>query len=126
MRCTLSGLVDNMPEIKDNKCLDKKLINELIKTFSNTYRFFNGDIDKFIMLLRKGVYPYKCMDSWDKFNETVLPSKKYFYSKNNLQDLSYKDYEDAQNVFKEYCKVMGDYHNLYIQRDTLLLADVKF
>ena len=51
----LSGLVNNLSEIKDNKCLHKKLINELIKQFSNTYRFFNGDINKFIMLLRKDV-----------------------------------------------------------------------
>ena len=55
------------------------LINELIKTFPNTYRFCNGDINKFIMLLRKGVYPYECMDSWDKFDETELPSKEDFY-----------------------------------------------
>ena len=58
MRSGLTGLVDDyLSEIKDNKCLDKNLINELIKKFSNNYRFFHGDINKFIMLLRKGVYP---------------------------------------------------------------------
>ena len=83
MRCSLSGLVDNLTEIKDNKCLDKKIINELIKIFSNTYKFCNADINKFIMLPRKGVCPYEYMDmdSWDKFNETELLSKKDFYSK---------------------------------------------
>ena len=64
------------------------------------------------------------MDSWDKFNETELPSKKDFYSELNLEDINDKDYEHAQNTFKEYCKNMGDYHDLYVQSDTLLLADV--
>ena len=76
------------------------------------------------MLLRKGVYPYEYMDSWDKFNETELPPKKDFYSKLNLEDISDKDYEHAHNVFKKYCNNMGDYHDLYVQTDTLLLADV--
>ena len=55
MRSSLSGLVDNLSEIKDNKCLDKKLINELVRKFSNTYSFCNGDINKFIMFLKKVV-----------------------------------------------------------------------
>ena len=50
------------------------------------------------------------MASWDKFNETELTSKKDFYSKLNLEDISDKHSEHAQNVFKEYCKNMGDYH----------------
>ena len=124
MRSGLSGLVDNMSEIKNDKCLDEKIINELNKKFSNTYKFCNGDIKKFIMLLRKGIYPYEYMDSWDKFNETELPPKKEFYSKKNLEHISHKDYEHAQNVFKKYCNNIADYHDLYVQLDTLLLADV--
>ena len=112
MRSSLSSLVDNLSEIKDNKCLYKKVINELIKNFSNTYKFSNGDINKFIVLLRKGVYFYEYMDSWDKFDETEWPSKKYFYSKLNLKDISDKDYEHAQNLFKKYCKNMCNYHDL--------------
>ena len=113
-----------MSDIKDNKCLDKKLLYELIKNFPNTYRFCNGDNNKCIMLLRKGIYPYEYMDSWDKFNGKVLPSKKDFYSKLNLEYISDKNYEHAQNVFKKYCNNMGDYHDLYVQTDTFLLADV--
>ena len=64
------------------------------------------------------------MDSWDKFDETELPPKKYFHSKLNLEDISDKHYEHAQNVFKKYCKNMGDYHDFYVQTDTLFLADV--
>ena len=124
MGSSLSGLVDNLSEIKDNKCLDEKSINELIKKFSNTYRFCNGDLNKFIILLRKGVYPYEYMDSWERFNETSLPSKRDFYCELNLEDVSDKDYEHAQKVFKEYCKNMGNYDDLYVQADTLLLVDV--
>ena len=64
------------------------------------------------------------MDSWERFNETSLPSKNYFYSKLILQDISDNDYEHAKKVFKKYCKNMSDYHDLYVQTDTLLLADV--
>ena len=88
------------------------------------YQFCNGNLNKFVLLLRKDVYPYEYMDSWERFNETSLPPKKYFYSELTLEDISDKDYEHAQKVFKEYCKDMYDYHDLYVQTDTLLLADV--
>ena len=66
MRSSLSALVDNLSEIKDHKkSIDKKSINKLIKKFPNTYKFCNGDNNKFVLLLRKGVYEY--MDSWEKF-----------------------------------------------------------
>ena len=50
----------------------------LIEKFPNIYRFCNGDINTFILLLRKGIYPCEYMDSWEKFNETSLPDKEYF------------------------------------------------
>ena len=64
------------------------------------------------------------MDSWERFNETSLPPKKYFYSELNEEDISDGDYEHAQKVFNEYCTDIGDYHDLYVQTDTLLLVDV--
>ena len=51
---------------------------DLIKKFKNTYRFRYGDIDKFLLLLKKGVYPYEYMDDWDRFNEEKLPNKRDF------------------------------------------------
>ena len=45
-------------------------MNRLIKKFSNIYQFFNGDINKFVLLLRKGGYPYEYMNSWERFDET--------------------------------------------------------
>ena len=55
-----------------------KAINELIKKFPNVYQFCNGNTNKFVFLLRKVVYPYEYMDSWEGFNEILLPDKKSF------------------------------------------------
>ena len=64
------------------------------------------------------------MDSWERFNETLLPDKEAFYSKLNLEDITDKDYAHAQKVFKELkLKNLGDYHDLCAQSDTLLLTD---
>ena len=99
-----------------------KSINKLIEKFPRMYQFCN-DLNKFVLLLRKGVYPYEYMDSWERFNETSLPPKNDFYSKLTLEDITDNDHNHAQKVFKEYCTDMGDYHDLYVQTDTLLLAD---
>ena len=65
------------------------------------------------------------MDSWERFNETSLPDKKAFYSELYLEDITDKDYTHAQKVFKELkLKNLGNYHDLYVQSDTLLIADV--
>ena len=75
--------------------------------------------------MRKGVYPYECMDSWEKFDETTLPPKEAFYSNLNLEDISDEDYAHAQKVWDVFeIKSLGEYHDLYVQSDTLLLADV--
>ena len=75
-------------------------INRLIKKLSNVYQFCNEDIHKFVLLLRKGVYPYEYMDCWERFNETSLSDKKGFYSELYLEDITDKDYIHAQNVFE--------------------------
>ena len=64
------------------------------------------------------------MDSWERFNKTSLPDKKAFYSELSLEDIDNKDYAHAQNLFEEFkLKSLGNYH-VYVQSDTLLLADV--
>ena len=55
-----------------NKDYSNKIDEELKKRFKNTFKFSNNDINKFILLLRKCVYPYEYMDDWEKFNETTL------------------------------------------------------
>ena len=69
-----------------------KPINRLVKKFPNTYKCCNNDINKFILLLRKGVYPYEFMDSWERFDQTMLPNKKAFYIELNLEDIIDEDY----------------------------------
>ena len=76
-------------------------------------------------MLRKGVYPYEYMDSREKLNETSLPSKKDFYSNLNIEYIDDIDYRHGNNVFKGFkLENLRDYHDLYVQSDTLLLADV--
>ena len=78
-----------------------------------------------ILLLQKGVYPYEYMDDWEKFNETSLPEKEDFYSHLNMEDITDADYAHPKTVCKELeTKKLGEYHGLYVQGDTLLLADV--
>ena len=75
-------------------------------------------------MLRKGVYPYEYMDNWERFNETSLPSKESFYSNLNMGDVDDIDYRHGNNVFNKFkLNNLGDYHDLYVQSDTLL-ADV--
>ena len=82
-------------------------------------------MNKFILLLRKGVYPYEYMDDWKKLNETSLREKKDFYSHVNMEDITDADYTHAKRVFKDFeIKKIGKYHDLYIKSDTLLVDDV--
>ena len=78
-------------------------------------------------MLRKGVYPYEYMDSWEKINETELSPKKDFYSSFNLENISDKDYTHAQKVWDVFkIKNLGEYHDLYVQSDTLLLYIYRY
>ena len=103
----------------------KKINKELIKRFPSTYSFCNNDLNEFILLLRKGVYPYEYMDNWERFNETSLPSKESFYNNLNMEDIDDIGYRHGKNVFNKFkLNNLGNYHDLYGQSDTLLLADV--
>ena len=63
------------------------------------------------------------MDDWEKFNETTLP-KKYLYSHLNMEDITDADYGRVKRFFKNFeIKNLGEFHDLYVQNDTLLLAD---
>ena len=153
MSSSLSKLVDNLSEgLHNNKCLNcescldyiktknEKLIlkcfnckqyyekdfnKELIKGFASTYEFCNKNLNKFILLLRKGVYPYEYMDNWERFDETSLPNKESFYSNLNTENIDDIDYRHGNNVFKRFkLKKLGEYHDLYVQSNTLLMADV--
>ena len=75
------------------------------------YKFCNSDLNKFGLLLRKDVYLYEYMDSWERFDETSLPGKKAFYRKLNLVDITDEDHEHAQKVWEVFeIKNLGEYH----------------
>ena len=116
MSSSLSSLVDNLSKgLHNDKCTDCKsyleYINQLLifnclkcsrnrktffnkylrKRFTNAFKFCDGDINEFCSMLRTRVYPYKYMDSWKRFDETLLPDKKDFYSSLNIEDIADAD-----------------------------------
>ena len=96
-----------------------------IKNFPTLYKFCNGDLNKFFLLLRKGIYPYEYIDSWERFDENTIPPKEASYSELNLENITDKDYEHVKKVWEAFeIKNLGEYHDLYVQCDTFLLADV--
>ena len=129
MSMPLSKLIDHLSEgIHNNKCADcesgldyiktknEKLIfkcfnckqyyekdfnKELIKRFAGTYEFYNKDLNKFILLLRKGVYSNEYMDNWERFDETLLPSKEAFYSNLNMENIDDIDYRHGITCLKD-------------------------
>ena len=77
------------------------------------------------LLTRKGVYRYEYVNSWDRFNETHLLPIDAFYSNLNMSSISEEDYQHAQRVWKEFgIRDLGDYHDLYLRTDVVLLANV--
>ena len=115
-------------------------------TFIDSFQFMSSSLDKLVsnlpreslkytskefqdkkleLMSQKGVYPYDYVDSFEKFNESQLPIKKDFYSILNNQHITDEDYHHAQNVWETFnIKTMGDYHDLYLKSDIILLADV--
>ena len=105
MNSSLANLVKNLGK------------NEL----TNLKRFFPDDVE---LLSRKGVYPYEYMTNFEKFQETQLPPQDAFFSKLNGEGISNEDFLHAQNVWRKFSANLGDYHDLYLKTDVLLLADV--
>ena len=108
-------------DLKEYKCLccsknyqhkfDKKLKERIV----NTYKFSNHNSNKFILLLRKGLYPYEYMDDWEKYNETSIPEKDDFYSHLSMEDITVADDVYAKRVCKNFeIKNSVEYHYLYV------------
>ena len=107
MSSSLNKLVSNLPK------------DDLI----NTSKVFKGK--RLNLMSQKGVYPYDFMDSFEKFNQTELPTKDQFYSILNDQHITDDEYDHAKKVWKTFkIKTMGEYNDLYLGRDVLLLTDV--
>ena len=77
------------------------------------------------LLLKKGIYPYEYMDSFERFHEAQLPEKETFYSSLSGKGITDEDYAHAKQVWETFgCRNLGDYHDWYVATDVLLLADV--
>ena len=101
------------------------LVNNLARGGHEFWGFENYNDRQRELLIRKGIYPYEYMDSWDKFKETSLPSIEKFYSNLNMSGVSDGDYEHACRVWREFgIRNMGEYHDLYLRTDVVLLANV--
>ena len=115
-------------------------------TFINSFQFISFSLDKLVsnlpkddliytskvvkgkrlnLMSQKGVYLYDFMDSFEKFNQTELPTKDQFYSTLNNQHIMDDEYDHAKKVWKTFkLKNMGEYHDLYLGSDVLLLTNV--
>ena len=123
MRSMIASLSQSIGKVSE---IDEKISQiELIKKFPNTYQLSDKDPNEFALLLRKGVYPYEYMDRWERFNEKPLEDKEYFYNELNKEGITDEDFAHYQKVCKVFkIKNLGKYHDLYVQSNTLLLADV--
>lgn len=95
---------------------EKKILKSEFEDFSNEH---------IQLLQRKGVFCYDFLDSWNKLDETSLPTKEAFYNILNESAISDDDYEFAQEVWNKFnINTLGEYSDLYMKVDILLLADV--
>ena len=100
--------------------LVKKLPDESLKYTEQEFKN-----EQFNLMKQKGIYPYDYMDSFEKFEQTKLPTKEQFYSILINENITDKNYQHAQNVWNTFkLQSMGEYHDLYLKSDVLLLADV--
>ena len=72
------------------------MLDTLIKKLPSTYKLSKNNTNKFLLLLRKGVYPYEHMNDWNKSNETKLPSIKDHYNNLQLKNITKEDYDHAK------------------------------
>ena len=111
LNASLSTLVNNLASEGPNKfpCLKEQF----------------QDQGQHQLLLRKGTYPYSYMDHEDRFTEQQLPPIEEFHNSLTGEDLSEEDYHHAQQVWKAFnIQNLGQYHDLYLLTDVLLLADI--
>ena len=98
------------------------LTSNLVRRGRKLFGFEDYSEQQYNLLTRKGIYPYEYMSSWDHFEEAQLP---LFYSNLNMSNISKDDYQSAQKVWKEFgIHNIGDYHNLYLCTDVILLVNV--
>ena len=78
------------------------LTTNLVRGGQHLFGFEKYTSKQYELLVKKGIYPYEYMSSWDKFKETKLPPKEAFYNKLNMSGVSSENYEHACKVWKEF------------------------
>ncbi|XP_022199851.2 uncharacterized protein LOC111056764 [Nilaparvata lugens] len=111
------------PDSSDNLVTNLvKSTEEVSTVLPHTAREFG---DKLELVPRKGVFPYEYCNSWEKLEETPLPPEETFFNKLTDSHISDEAYEHAQQMWEKFdCKTLGEYSDLYLETDVLLLADV--
>ena len=101
------------------------LVNNLARGGNEFFSFDEYNEHQRELLIRKGIYSYEYMDSWDRFKETKLPPKDSFYSALSMSGVSETDHAHARKVWREFgINNMGEYRDLYLKTDVILLANV--
>lgn len=118
LNASLATLVSNLKNTPQNV----DAVDDFEEKFNPLISIFG--FEKAVTLSRKGIYPYDHMNSFDRFNETKLPKKEAFYNTLTSTEISDDDYKYAKHVFNSYCSSMGDYHDLYLLTDAVLLGIV--
>lgn len=97
--------------LEDNQCV------EIRKHFKNE--------EQFRLVRQKGVFPYCFVDSFEKLNFNCLPDQKSFYNTLCDEEVTEENYCRAQKAWKVFnCHTLGEYSDIYLTSDVLLLADV--
>ncbi|KYN02008.1 hypothetical protein ALC62_07185 [Cyphomyrmex costatus] len=144
---TKEKYISSTKHVKDTSDEDSRNCVKL--RFIDSYKFLSSSLDKlasylekdklkivrsefsslsdedFNLLTRKGVFPYEYVDCVEKLNDTRLPPRESFHSSLTGDTVSESDYAHAANVWKRFSvRTLGEYSDLYLKTDVLLLTDV--
>ena len=70
--------------------------------FFNTYKYFNHNNNKFILPLRKIVYPHYYLDDWKKFNEASLLEKRVYLQSRKYGRYYLCSYAHTKRFYKDF------------------------
>lgn len=124
LNTSLEKLVGNLKKLGESKFKNSK------QAFPHLYKYYTEkwkhiDEDSFNLLLRKGVFPYEWVNDFKKFEYKQLPPKSAFFDQLSQKGISDEDYFHAQQVWKKFrLQNFGEYQDLYLESDVLLLSDV--
>ena len=127
MERNISFTIGNLRFIDSFQFMAESLskLSSNLKRENNVHTAMQFSADKLLLLLRKGVFPYKYLDSIERFNETQLSSKEDFCSHLTGHAIGDEDYNHAQQVWQKFnMHKLVEYHDLYLQTDMLLLCDL--